>query len=490
MDTSPNLLLPYIAAAQSQKHVTHNEAIRALDALVQLAVLDKDLAVPPASPADGARYIIAASPTGDWLGRAGQIAAAQDGAWSFYPPRLGWMAFVADEGLIYRFDGTAWVGAVTGIADPAPKLGINTASDTTNRLAVASPATLLTHAGAGHQLKINKSAAAATGSLLLQTAFSGRAEIGLAGDDDLRVKVSADGTTWRDAIIVDRTTGAVSMPLTTLSGGSGGGTNPNLLVNGDLQINQRAFAGGALSAGAYGFDRWKAGSAGASLTLAGVTATLASGAIQQVIEPSQWGFVSLASTQLTLSLEGLSADLAVTIGSATGTITAGSGRRSVTLTTGAGDTGNIVVQIARATAGSVTFARIKLEAGSTATAWQARPAAHELRLCQRYCQTSYPPGAAPGSVNTTPPIANHSQCVVANPGWTAGIRFPFALRAAPTFQFWSRTGVASRGSSFNTGTEFALTPNSIGPVGVWWFAGSGLAVSDFIEIAWIATAEL
>ena len=59
LDTTPNLGLPYIMAAQSQKHVTHNEALRALDAIVQLSVLDRDLAAPPGSPANGDRYIAA-----------------------------------------------------------------------------------------------------------------------------------------------------------------------------------------------------------------------------------------------------------------------------------------------------------------------------------------------------------------------------------------------------------------------------------------------
>jgi hypothetical protein len=36
MEMTPNLSLPYILAAQAQKHVTHNEAIRALDVLVQI----------------------------------------------------------------------------------------------------------------------------------------------------------------------------------------------------------------------------------------------------------------------------------------------------------------------------------------------------------------------------------------------------------------------------------------------------------------------
>ena len=51
-DISPHLLLPYILAAQAQKHVTHNEALRLLDAMVQLSVLNLSLTAPPASPAD------------------------------------------------------------------------------------------------------------------------------------------------------------------------------------------------------------------------------------------------------------------------------------------------------------------------------------------------------------------------------------------------------------------------------------------------------
>ena len=86
MAETPNLGLPYLLAAQSQKHVTHNDAIRALDALVQIAVLDRSLAAPPASPADGDRYIVDSSPTGAWAGQASNIAAYQDGAWMFYPP--------------------------------------------------------------------------------------------------------------------------------------------------------------------------------------------------------------------------------------------------------------------------------------------------------------------------------------------------------------------------------------------------------------------
>ena len=49
-DTSAILSLPYILPSQAQKHVTHNEALRLLDVMVQLAVEAFDAQVPPASP--------------------------------------------------------------------------------------------------------------------------------------------------------------------------------------------------------------------------------------------------------------------------------------------------------------------------------------------------------------------------------------------------------------------------------------------------------
>lgn len=218
MDQTPNLKLPYIFAAQSQKHITHNEAIRSLDALVQLAVLDRDLAAPPAAPADGDRYIVAAAATGAWSGHSGKIAAWQDGAWSLLDPKSGWLAWVADEGVLLVRSGSAWIAAAAGggtaSVNPTPLVGVNATADTVNRLSVASDATLFNHAGAGHQQKINKASAAATASVLYQTAFSGRAETGLAGDDNWHLKVSADGAIWREAILVDRATGAVSLPQT------------------------------------------------------------------------------------------------------------------------------------------------------------------------------------------------------------------------------------------------------------------------------------
>lgn len=372
MTDTPNLGLPFIEAAQAQKHVTHNEALRRLDAIVQLSVTTRALAAPPASPANGARYLVAAAATGAWAGQSGKIAAFQDGAWAFLSPSEGWLIWIADEAALLVWHGAAWIAAG---AQSVAMLGINATADTSNRLALSSPSSLFNHAGGGHQLKLNKASAADTASLLFQDGFSGRAEIGLAGDDNLHVKVSADGAAWRDALLIDRASGAVSFP-------SGGPGNANLLINGDFQINQRSFAGAGLAAGSYGYDRWKADTGGANLTLSGAALTLSAGGIVQLIEPAQCGLASLASMQLTFSLQGLTGGaVTISIGSVGATLNAGTGAQAVTLTTAAGDTGNLTVKIARAS-GTPEWQRVKLELGAVATPWLARP--HEDWLCARY----------------------------------------------------------------------------------------------------------
>lgn len=107
-DTTTHLLLPYILAAQAQKHITHNEALRLLDGLVHLSVHDRDLTAPPASPADGDRYIVASGATGLWAGWDLNVALWTDGAWLRLPPRAGWRAWVEDESLLLVYDGSGW----------------------------------------------------------------------------------------------------------------------------------------------------------------------------------------------------------------------------------------------------------------------------------------------------------------------------------------------------------------------------------------------
>lgn len=217
MATTPNLLLPYLEPAQAQKHVTVNESLRRLDASVQVGVLDRDLTAPPPETGDGDRFIVAGPATGAWVGRQNQIAAWQDGAWEFYAPQTGWLAWIEDEQVLAVWDGFEWIVLVSadqsGAIQNAPKIGINATADDTNRLALSAAASLFNHAGAGHQAKINKATASDTASILFQTGFSGRAEMGTAGDDDFHFKVSPDGSAWHEAIVIDKDTGEVALPV-------------------------------------------------------------------------------------------------------------------------------------------------------------------------------------------------------------------------------------------------------------------------------------
>lgn len=211
--TSPRLTLPLIQPAQAQKHVTHNEAIELLDTLVQLTLQDVDMNAPPPAPGEGQTWGLGSAPTGAWAGQAGQLASFRGGGWLFVTPQTGWQAYVTTSGDIRLYDGTNWVATGGGGAisfDNLPGVGINATSDSTNRLSVSADATLLNNAGSGHQLKINKAGPSDTASLLYQSAFSGRAEMGLAGNDDFAIKVS-DGTSWFTALTALGTSGAVQI---------------------------------------------------------------------------------------------------------------------------------------------------------------------------------------------------------------------------------------------------------------------------------------
>lgn len=218
MTDTVNLGLPYIAASQAQKHVTHNEALRILDAAVQLAVLDITRASPPASPAEGQRHIVATSPTGAWSGRAKCVAIWQDGAWAFLVPKTGWRAWSVADAALLVYDGAVWRDTRGTSLDNLARLGVNTAASSPNLLSVKSNAALFAainaaESGSGDvRIQLSKESAAKTASLVFSDAYSGRAEFGLTGDDDFRVKVSADGATWFEAIRIARASGKVSFP--------------------------------------------------------------------------------------------------------------------------------------------------------------------------------------------------------------------------------------------------------------------------------------
>ena len=90
--------------------------LKRLDTLVMGQVKDKDLATPPGSPANGDRYIVAGSPTGAWVGHAGELAVYDVSAWAFYAPKNGWVVWIDDEDRLYVYNASAWQKLEPGVA--------------------------------------------------------------------------------------------------------------------------------------------------------------------------------------------------------------------------------------------------------------------------------------------------------------------------------------------------------------------------------------
>ena len=223
MDTTQNLKLPYLFASQAQKHVTHNEALAALDAVVQLSVVSRSLASPPASPGEGERYIVAPEAGGAWSAQAGRVAIWQDGAWAFHVPLPGWLAWVVSETALVYWTGSAW-SEVSGTIAALQNLslaGIGTTADPDNPFSAKLNKALwtaryATEGGDGDlRYTLNKEGISDTLSILMQSGYSARAEIGLIGDDDLSFKVTPDGALFRTAISVNGNNGKVRFPCGT-----------------------------------------------------------------------------------------------------------------------------------------------------------------------------------------------------------------------------------------------------------------------------------
>lgn len=219
MTDTANLALPLIEAGQAQKHVTHNEALRILDAAIQIAVRDRNRSTPPAAPADGDRHLVAAAASGAWSGKDNAIATFQNNAWAFLQPRAGWCVWsIADEAMIV-FDGTRWRDIRSLVLDNVVRLGVNTSADSWNKLCAKSDSVLFAaidpgSGGSGDvRLQLSKQNTGNTASVLFANNYSGRAEFGLAGDDDFRFKVSPDGATWIEALVIERSTGRLRFPV-------------------------------------------------------------------------------------------------------------------------------------------------------------------------------------------------------------------------------------------------------------------------------------
>lgn len=110
---TPKFSLPYLQSGQAQKHVTHNEALNLIDALLPGVVASASTTSPPGSPAEGEAYIV---PTGGVFGSVtvGEMAVYSGGEWVEILASFGHRVLVLDEGR-YRINAGSrgWIQGQT-----------------------------------------------------------------------------------------------------------------------------------------------------------------------------------------------------------------------------------------------------------------------------------------------------------------------------------------------------------------------------------------
>lgn len=109
MSYTSNLSLPFLAAGQAQKHVTVNETLLRLDAIVQLAAISATISAEPGAPEDGEIYLLPPGKTGTHWGAMadGALAYWRDGAWEEIAPRAGWITHARDSAALLAFSDGA-----------------------------------------------------------------------------------------------------------------------------------------------------------------------------------------------------------------------------------------------------------------------------------------------------------------------------------------------------------------------------------------------
>ena len=107
-ERSARFALPLLQPGQAQKEVFHNEALTAVDLLLEAAVEGAPIAAPPATPQTGQCWIVAAGATDAWAGQDDRLAGWTAGGWRFLSPQPGMRVWNKAEGLWLHWDGFAW----------------------------------------------------------------------------------------------------------------------------------------------------------------------------------------------------------------------------------------------------------------------------------------------------------------------------------------------------------------------------------------------
>jgi len=126
MASTANLGLPLLAPSQAQKHVSVNESLSIVDSVAQLTLESLTLSAAPSGASSGSGYGVPAGATGGWAGQGGKIAIVSNGGWRFVTPRVGWRAWVKDQGTLCVLTSSGWqalqAGGTSGSSGPAIEL--------------------------------------------------------------------------------------------------------------------------------------------------------------------------------------------------------------------------------------------------------------------------------------------------------------------------------------------------------------------------------
>ncbi|MBL4618124.1 MAG: hypothetical protein JKY46_10535 [Robiginitomaculum sp.] len=165
-----------------------------------------------------------------------------------------------------QFDGFVWQSFTTSIDGLNQLQGLGVGTD----YSVGNPVSMVINnalfaakntpeGGTGDlRLTLNKQTQANTLSLLYQSNWVGKAEIGLVGNDDFAFRVSADGSQFKTALLLEQSSAKAIFPngieAASINDGPLNGFR-NVIINGNFSIAQRANNSSASNTPSA-IDRW------------------------------------------------------------------------------------------------------------------------------------------------------------------------------------------------------------------------------------------
>ena len=278
--------------------------------------------------------------------------------------------------------------------------------------------------------------------------------------------------------------------LTSVNAVNGG--RKNLIINGDMRVQQRGTA--SVTTG-YFVDRFQLSGCSASAVLTSstptefptaisVTATSGNPIASQKIESKncqhlsgQTVIVSFyaknISNATTLYTSLATANAADNFGATTtiseqnlGSLTGSWVKYTASWTVPAGGLNGLGLNILCAGTGTFTMGvtGVQLELGSVATDFEHRSFGEELALCQRYYEKSYAQGVAVGTASRAGSVGSGGAQGQTSTGEIGGgtIQFSVEKRVTPTVTFYDSAGTSGKGERLNAG--------------IAWFTNSTMAI--------------